>query len=256
MYHGISNDTDERRRSYFRTVTRPETFESHIQFLVKAGYIVPTLSNAMKMLADNDWCDTDKLAVITFDDGLQDFYTSAYPTLSRYGYLATVFLSTAYIDRDFITGAPCLTASQIHELSSCGIEFGSHTVTHPQLLELDEKDIVNELAESRQTIENITGQEATSFSYPFRFPEEDNTFVRFLAGALRESGYRRGVTTTIGRWQPESQGMFLPRLPINDLDDPSLFSAKLCGNYDWMHQAQLAAKRLRAISTLSKSARA
>jgi peptidoglycan/xylan/chitin deacetylase (PgdA/CDA1 family) len=254
MYHGISNDTDEQRGAYFRTVTRPATFASHMQLLADAGYEALTLSRAHQMVTQSDWSAPGnpsldrKAVVITFDDGLQDVYTDAFPILAKHGFSASVFLSTAYIGRAFITGVPCLTAPQIRELATHGIEFGSHTVSHPRLVELAGESLTRELVGSRHQVEDITGVAATSFSYPYRFPEENVTFVRDLEGLLRAAGYTEGVTTVVGRWRRGGSPLFLPRLPVNDLDDGKLLRAKLRGHYDWIHGVQLTMKRLRALA--------
>ena len=84
------------------------------------------------------------------------------------------------------------------------------------------------------------------FSYPYRFPEEDTPFVQSLSDMLAQTGYKAGVTTSIGRTGLDDAPLFMKRLPINDCDDVGLFRAKLDGAYDWLHSAQLAYKKLRA----------
>jgi peptidoglycan/xylan/chitin deacetylase (PgdA/CDA1 family) len=127
-----------------------------------------------------------------------------------------------------------------------GIEIGSHTVSHPGLQTLDPKRRFAELSDSRDAIEQIIGQQVSTFSYPYRFPEEDACFVRSLAQMLSRAGYMAGVTTAIGRSSDRDHPLFQKRLPVNDADDARLFSAKLAGAYDWLHGVQLGSKYLRS----------
>lgn len=249
MYHGISEEVDRERGAYFRVVTRPETFAMHIRTLAEAGYVGLTLAQAHALVSQGGRTAAGrKVVVVTFDDGLQDFHANAFPILARHGFSASVFLSTGYVGKAFVTGVPCLTAPQVRELAAQGIEFGSHTVTHPRLVELGGDALTEELVGSRRAVEDITGMPATSFSYPYRFPEENAKFVGDLEARLRAAGYTAGVTTVVGRWREGASPLFLPRIPMNDLDDGKLLRAKLRGNYDWMHGAQLTFKRLRALA--------
>jgi hypothetical protein len=83
-----------------------------------------------------------------------------------------------------------------------------------------------------------------SFDYPFAFPEENSSFVRMLRNVLVESGYDQGVSTRIGIARGREDRYFLRRLPMNSLDDCSLFKAKLQGGYDWLHTIQYGSKLL------------
>ena len=126
---------------------------------------------------------------ITFDDGYQDFHTNAFPILNRYGYAATVFLPTAYIgqaSRQF-KGAECLTWSQVRDLRKAGVEFGSHTVTDPQLRGVSTEQMRTEVGRSKDDIEEKLGERVEAFAYPYAFPETDAAFVETLRGALQES---------------------------------------------------------------------
>ncbi len=186
----------------------------------------------------------EKPVVLTFDDGYQDFYTDAFPLLNRFGYSATVFLPTAYIGdagRPF-KGLECLTWGQVRELHQAGVEFGSHTVTHPKLHTMGAEELTREVRCSKERIEDELGCQVKSFSYPYAFPETDRTFVPKLQRILEETGYEDGVSTIIGRLDPTCNRMFMKRLPINSDDDIRFFQAKLEGAYDWLHAAQYALK--------------
>lgn len=240
MYHSVSDVEKSTRHAYFRTTTSPRAFEEQLRLLDERQYQVLSLSDAMGK-ADNP----ARSAIITFDDGFRDFYTQAFPLLSRYRYPATVFLPTAYIGegvhRSF-SGTECMTWSQVRELQESGIQFGSHTVTHPQLKTLRTKEVEEEIRCSKETIEDKLGCPIQSFAYPYAFPETDWSFKRTLETILEQAGYENGVCTSIGTADRADNRFFLRRLPVNSCDDRSLFKAKLEGGYDWLHGLQYAAK--------------
>lgn len=244
MYHSISPDLDVQRAPYYRVVTAPSTFAAHLRLLKSEGFAIVTLSEAVAMLRDGSVPREGPVpVVITFDDGLEDFYTNAFPLLEAEGARATVFLSSAYIDGRFPTGHRCLSARQVRELASRGIEFGSHSATHGRLVEQTPERLEHELAASKADIEAILGKEVDLFSYPYRFPAENREFVDRLHDRLVANGYRAGVTTTVGRATPGLDMLFLPRLPVNDCDDDEFFRAKLFGAYDWFGGIQYAYKK-------------
>jgi peptidoglycan/xylan/chitin deacetylase (PgdA/CDA1 family) len=248
MYHGISDHVDKHLHPYYRTVTTPKRFEQHMRFLNDNGYHVLTLSEAAQRLQDSSVNPANQnypMVVITFDDGLQDFYSVAFPVLEKFGFKATVFLASGLIGKTFLNGSVCLNEVEIRELSDKGIEFGSHTVNHPQLKVLPKHDVANELASSKHMIEAIIGKPVQLFSYPYCFPEEDKRFTEMLSTLLSEQGYSVEVTTIIGTAKTNDDPLFLKRLPINEDDDTRFFKAKLEGGYNWLHTAQLAYKKLR-----------
>jgi len=252
MYHSISNHLDDHLHPYYRTVTTPERFEQQMRFLSQSGYQVLTVSEAVLLLQKTSELpmslDSQRpKVVITFDDGLRDFYTSAYPILDKFGFKATMFLTSGLINKIFPTGRECLREAEIVELAAKGIEFGSHTENHPQLKKLSIAEIAHELSASKTTIETIVRYPVTLFSYPYKFPEEDQNFTRNLATQLVALGYSAEVTTIIGTVQPGDNPFFLKRLPVNDSDDMPLFQAKLDGDYDWLHNCQLTYKKLKLI---------
>lgn len=238
MYHSIS-DREERGHPYFRTVTSPKVFAMHMRYLKDRGYMTVGVADALEYI-DGKKESASQPVVITFDDGYQDFYTHAWPVLAAHGFTATMFLATAYIggERLRLNGNDCMNWDEVRELNRAGVEFGSHTATHPKLIELGPREIELELRSSRETIEDKLGRIVRSFAYPYAFPESASTFVACLRRILQKCAYQIGVSTVIGRATKVDDPLFLRRLPMNSSDDTALFRAKLEGGYDWLRALQ------------------
>lgn len=250
MYHSISEQDESQAHPYYRTATSPKTFASQIEYLHAGGYRTASLSEVVGLISAQESMPEKRVA-ITFDDGYSDFYREAFPILSRHGFSATVFLATAFVGNSSVRfkEKDCLTWPEVRELQKHGISFGSHTVNHPQLHDLDNSDIKNEITRSKQTIEQETGRAVESFAYPYAFPQSDATFVSALRNHLAEAGYQNGVCTVVGRANRGSDPFFMERLPVNSCDDPPLFQAKLSGAYDWVARPQYLLKRAKSLAT-------
>jgi peptidoglycan/xylan/chitin deacetylase (PgdA/CDA1 family) len=246
MYHSISTTKKKGVHPYYETVTTPEIFEMHMKFLHENDYHVVDLydvPNHFKKSGDL----VKKLVVITFDDGLKDFSTEAFPILQKYGCSATVFLPTGFIGKKRMTfkGQECLSWEIVRDLHKKGIQFGSHTINHLKLYGKEEDEINYELSNSKEKIDLEIGEPTVSFSYPYAFPEQDKKFINKLRKMLTTSGYTIGVSTRIGITSKNDDRLFLKRLPINNCDDLLFFNAKLAGGYNWIHRFQLAYKKLK-----------
>jgi len=244
MYHTISEAPEMRTHPYYWTATTPAVFANHMRHLHEQNYKTISLLEAVSRIKIPS-VKQEKVVVLTFDDGYQDFFTQAYPILGEYDFGATVFLPTAYIGettpRSF-KGADCLTWDQVRDLNRAGIHFGSHTVTHPQLRTLSVEAVREEIRCSKDTIEEKLGSPVKSFAYPYALPETDRAFRHGLRGMLEEAGYEAGVSTIIGTADQSGDRFFMKRLPANSADDRRLLEAKLTGAYDWLHAIQYAWK--------------
>ncbi|MGD1018614.1 MAG: polysaccharide deacetylase family protein [Verrucomicrobiia bacterium] len=243
MYHSISEGAESAVSPYYRTATRPSIFAQHMDLLRVEGYRVVSLQAGLTEFRSA--CgDREKTVVLTFDDGLRDFYTNAFPILQKHGQTASVFLPTAYIGDQpgHFKGQECMTWSEARELHEAGIEIGSHTVNHPRLYELGIDEIRAELANSKAVIEDRLGSAVVSFAYPYAFPGADRSFVRAFSDMVAQTGYRYCVTTALGCVKPGDDAHCLKRLPANSSDDAALFRAKLEGCYDWLGVPQRAFK--------------
>ena len=126
MYHSISDTSEDGVAAYYRTVTRPDVFRSQMKTLKSRGWRGVTLREGLASLGSTAQ-DSEKQVAITFDDGFEDFYTSAYPALCESGFSATMYLATGFIGetQKVFKGHSCLSWKQIRELHAGGIEFGS-----------------------------------------------------------------------------------------------------------------------------------
>jgi peptidoglycan/xylan/chitin deacetylase (PgdA/CDA1 family) len=239
MYHSVSEGEADRRHPYFDTRTSPRVFEQHMKYLRDNNYSVVSPETVVAGL-DEEKFEGQKRAVITFDDGFRDFYTNAFPILSKYGLTATMYLPTAHIQQQTqrFKGIDCLSWNEVRELHRAGMQFGSHTVTHPVLKQISHSELEAELGDSKQAIEQELGVGVTSFAYPYAFPEEDREFTDRLRGALEGAGYQNGVSTVIGSTHSPKEKFFMKRLPANSWDDTALLQAKLAGDYDWLRTPQ------------------
>jgi peptidoglycan/xylan/chitin deacetylase (PgdA/CDA1 family) len=244
MYHGIDS-VNGSAHPYFETNTSPIVFARHMQHLHEGGYKPIDLSTAVRMI--NSGTCRQRSVVITFDDGLRDFYIHAMPILRKHRFPATMFVVSSFMGSRTarFDGREIMTWAEMREIESSGVEIGSHTVSHPHLHSLHRTDIERELTESKEAIEDQLGRPISSFSYPYAFPEQDGTFMRQLRQYMEAAGYDHGVTTILGSVNLLSDRYFLPRLPANEYDDDELFQAKLDGSYDWLHTPQLFSKFLR-----------
>jgi peptidoglycan/xylan/chitin deacetylase (PgdA/CDA1 family) len=246
MYHGISNSIHRGVHPYYETTTTPAVFAEQVQFLNSNRYRVVGLEELPGIFSMEKKKDT-RFAVITFDDGLLNFYTDAFPVLNEFGFSATVFLPTGRMGR-LVANQAVMSWEHARELMRQGVFFGSHSVSHPRLVELEVAEVEREIRDSKKELEAKLGRKIRSFSYPYAFPDNNWTFMLLLEKLLSRYGYELGVTTMIGNSSMRDNRLFLKRLPVNHHDDMRFFRAKLEGGYDWLHSCQSLSKKARLIA--------
>ncbi len=165
--------------------------------------------------------------VVTFDDGYDDFYSDVYPLIAQYGLKPLVFLAAGRIGDwnrwDYgknLRKRRLLNAEQIRELQRHGVQFGSHSLTHPSLPDLSARDLRREVQDSKHRLEDLLGEAVNTFAYPFG---EANRRVR---AAVIEAGYKMAFTTAEGlnTWQDPYAMM---RIDINERMAPWTYRWRL-----------------------------
>jgi len=184
-------------------------FESLLNLFSKRNIKITTVKNS-STIKEND------TLTLTFDDGLESVYTNALPILEKFGYKATIFCVPGYsgkkADWDIYSGNAHLTENMIFELSKLGHEIGSHTVSHACLPYLNDTDLIYELKKSKEILENITGQEVTSISFPH------GSWNTRVWRSAQKAGYRKG---TVYRKYSKIPQDLLPVYGVYKFDQPA-----------------------------------
>ena len=112
---------------------------------------------------------------ITFDDGYENIYKYAQSDLNTSRIRKKkVFIITDYIGErntwDFsfyLNRYNHLSKEHIQSLSDQGWDVGSHGLSHKSLLSMNRDAAKNEIATSKEILEDITGKEIVSIAPPF-----------------------------------------------------------------------------------------
>ena len=165
--------------------------------------------------------------MITFDDGYEDVYTSAYPILAKYGMNATVFVLAGYIGklntwdvRLRLKQSRHLTNHQIQTLFGKGFGIASHGMHHRFLTRCNEANAKVELWESKVILEGILHHPVHGFAYPY------GCLNSTVAERVQSAGYRVAFGLTPSATASASIYSY-PRIAVYRCDSLSSFQAKL-----------------------------
>lgn len=175
-YHDIHSDVAHTSMS-----TPLELFKSHIRVVQEEGYkIVDKLSNDKKEI------------LITFDDGFRGLYEN-FSYFLEHHIPVKIFLIVDYL------GKPgYLTLEEVTELLQTGlVTIGSHTLSHRNLDELSDEEIMKELGESKQQLEEMFGIVVDEICYP------RGRFNSKVIDLVKENGYRLQYSCLPGSYKDE-----------------------------------------------------
>lgn len=223
LYHRVADDGDP------LAVPRAR-FHDQMAFLAAAGYRVLDLTEALALLDRGSV--PPRTVAMTFDDGFADVRDAALPVLAAHGFRATVFVTTGVIDGRctftwYDRQPPVLGWDDIVELDREGVlRFEGHTVTHPNLLTIDDDAAHAEIRDCRLELEARLGRPVTVFAYPAGLYGDRE---RRLVG---ESGFAAAVSCEPGVNAPATDRLALRRRQIDGGDALLDFRAKIGGGHD------------------------
>lgn len=196
----------------FRLSISPALFAEQMALLHVEGAHTITLATLMDALQHRTPLPVHPV-VLTFDDGFADFATSAQPILAQYGFVATDFVVSGFINRP-----QYMTAAQVLEMQEDGMVIGSHTVHHVDLVGVAPARARAEIVDGKHALEQLLGHPVLDFAYPY------GGFNAAVVLMVQGAGFRDAVTTMYGRVQALNGRFELRRIELGGVPTLILFA--------------------------------
>ena len=203
MYHVLGNPPES--VPYPELYVRPTDFVAQMRWLERNGYEAVTLRAVWE-----HWHDGEPLparpVVISIDDGFRSTAVVALPELRRRGWPGVLNLALHHLDLSW-----GLRERQIRELIEAGWEIDAHTLTHPDLTSVGDRQLTLEVAGSRKELQRRFGVPVDFFCYP------SGRYDARVIAAVRRAGYL-GATTTLDGLADPDEPFTLRRVRVNRSD--------------------------------------
>jgi peptidoglycan/xylan/chitin deacetylase (PgdA/CDA1 family) len=143
-----------------------------------------------------------KSAVLSFDDGYEDFYSVVFPLLKKYQKKATVYIIVNYIGRKGF-----LNEEEINELISSGlVEIGCHTLNHAYLQNMSYDAAKKEIFECKEELSSRFKIKIETFAYPY------GAFSKETVDIVKEASFSAAVSVIPGIYHTKDSLFYLYRL--------------------------------------------
>ena len=160
------------------------------------------------------WNGKKKAVTFSFDDGVtQDI--QLIEMFNKYGLKGTFNLNSGFLGLDGTLDRNGRTvrhdkiaADKIKEVYA-GHEVAVHTLTHPNLTELDEKEIIRQVEEDRLRLSEICGYEVVGMAYPCGGVNNDDRVAEIIKNNTGVR-YARGLDSTYAFEPQENLLRFKP----------------------------------------------
>lgn len=213
MYHHIGDVPVDQTTNAIRqdlTVSAAD-FEAQLKWLKENNFYPSSFGELQVYLAAHgkvqplsNFAMLEKPVILSFDDGYSDMYTVAFPLLQKYGMRGSFGIITGSV------GNPeYLTWEQIQAMQKGGMEFLSHTVSHPDLRTISAAALKKELTDSKLTLEIKLGGEISTLIYP------SGKYDQKVLDATAAAGYKLARTTNPGVTTKNSKPLELATIRIH-----------------------------------------
>ena len=179
-----------------------------------------------------------RYVAVTFDNGYESMFDSAWPELKIRGIPVTIFVVSGCLGLypSWAIGDVPLegVAHVISKERLCNmvknplITVGSHSITHRDFSDLTNEEILKELALSKLSLEELLCRQVNLFAFPRGVFEQ-----RHLTLA-KEAGYERVFSASQGLALRNPGEYLSARVPVEPGDSMLAFDLKVRGAYRWV----------------------
>ena len=154
MYHRF----DEQK--YPSTNINMNIFKKHMEMIKNSNI---TFLNPIDLKVEINKANKNKLILLTIDDGYTSFYKNAWPYLKSKKIPFILFISTREVGKNGY-----MNWDQIREIDKSNIGvIGNHSHSHEYLIDLNNKEIEDDINKSIKIFQKELGYNPDYFSYPF-----------------------------------------------------------------------------------------
>lgn len=189
-----------------------------------------------------------RYSIVTFDDAFQSVITNGVPELIKRSIPFTIFIPSGQFGQEpkwlLNTGDKdeneiIATVDDLLKLPSEFVTFGSHTVTHPFLTELDEERAYHEIISSKQDLEKYFKKEIKYLAFPY------GAYNQKVLDFCKEAGYKKVFSINYESPYRECSKYEIGRVSIELSDWMIEFKLKVLGAYAWMYYASILKRKLK-----------
>jgi len=196
MYHRFNEN------KYPSTNIRMDVFDIQMQIIKDNGY---KFYDPKFFVDEFNKPKQEKKILITIDDGFKSFYDEAWPYLKKNKIPFILFISTEPVGK-----FGYMNWDQIREIDQSEFGYiGHHSHTHEYLIDMEEKDFINDIETATKIFKKELGYSPPIFSYPFG---EYSLFMKdYISKNFKVAFGQHSGIIDINKDKFE-----LPRFPINE----------------------------------------
>ena len=223
----------------------PDRLRAQLRGLLSRGYRAWPLRKVLEHSRTNRTIPA-KTFLVTFDDGWECVYQNAWPVLRELRVPATLFMVTAYLDREHpfpfdpwsaagssrvpVSSWRPLSTKQCLEMLEDGlIDVGTHSHTHADFRDRPGA-LRPDLLKSLEVLDKAFGVTEASFAYPYGYGCR-RVFGRTFVESVKTTGVLCALTMEANPVAPGSDPFNWGRFHVDSTDTAATLAGKLEGWY-------------------------
>jgi peptidoglycan/xylan/chitin deacetylase (PgdA/CDA1 family) len=186
VYHHVVPGSGSGSEVAHMLFVTPEVFDQQLKYLRDNGYQSVSFDDLADCL-ETGMPLPPRPVILSFDDGWENQFTYAFPLLQKYQFTATFYVVTNYLDHQNF-----MTVQQLKTMMAAGMTIGGHSRSHPALTGLDTAHRWDEIAASKNWLQERLGVTIDTFAYPY------GSYSSGVAALVKAAGYRTARTVDFG----------------------------------------------------------